>query len=57
MTYEEKRVILKKQSGWFRCPRCHRKLVMLKEDTTGENFPIFCIVCKTNWIVTIQQSP
>ena len=57
MTYEEKRVILKKKGGCLRCPNCKRKLLEPLEDTTCSNFPLFCKTCKIKWIISINECP
>ena len=57
LTYEEKRVILKKQSGWFRCPRCRKRIYKPLPDSFGENIPINCNDCKISWITDIKPEP
>ena len=55
LTYEEKRVILKIQSGWIRCPFCQKKIFKPQPDTSGRNIPIYCDNCKITWITSINQ--
>ena len=56
LTNRDRRVILNANSGWFRCPRCNRKLLQVLPDTSGNNIPIYCYDCKLYWIVSISSA-
>ena len=43
-------------NGWVQCPRCrrNRRLMRVRQDTTGQNIPAYCRDCKTELLVTVS---
>lgn len=48
----------KKQSRhWLLCPVCQNKTrTMLLEDTTLQNFPLYCPKCRQETIINVQNN-
>lgn len=44
-------VNLKTIDGWGICPTCGKKCIKVKENTILVNYPMFCKVCKRDYIV------
>lgn len=45
-----------KNRHWLYCPVCHNKTrIMLREDTTLQNFPLFCPKCKQEVLINVQN--
>ena len=41
---------------WILCPFCKSKTrIRIREDTTLENFPLFCPKCKHETIINVKQ--
>ena len=42
---------------WLLCPICKNKTrTMLREDTTLQNFPLFCPKCKKEIVVNVKNN-
>lgn len=42
---------------WLLCPICKNKTrTMLREDTTLQNFPLFCPKCKQELVVNVKNN-
>ncbi|WMJ86856.1 cysteine-rich KTR domain-containing protein [Anaerocolumna sp. MB42-C2] len=42
---------------WLLCPFCKNKTrTMLREDTTLQNFPLFCPKCKKEIVVNVKNN-
>ena len=39
------------ENGWGICPVCRKKMIKLTSNTRLENFPAYCKMCKTEYIV------
>lgn len=37
---------------WGACPKCGKKCIKLREDTVLVNFPMYCKVCKTEYVIS-----
>lgn len=44
------------EEKWLECPVCHNKTrLKIREDTTIENFPLFCPKCKQERLINVKQ--
>lgn len=42
---------------WLLCPVCNNKTrTMLREDTTLQNFPLYCPKCRQETIINVQHN-
>ncbi|MBR4026708.1 MAG: conjugal transfer protein [Lachnospiraceae bacterium] len=43
---------LKVFNNWGLCPKCGKKCIKLNQDTILINYPMFCKVCKKEYLVS-----
>lgn len=43
---------LKARDGWGMCPKCGKKCIKVNDNTILVNYPMFCKVCRRDYIVT-----
>ncbi|WP_094762468.1 cysteine-rich KTR domain-containing protein [Intestinimonas massiliensis (ex Afouda et al. 2020)] len=47
---------MKGRSEWLLCPVCHKKTrTKIYENTTLNNFPLFCPKCKKEILISFEQ--
>ena len=42
------------RTRWLACPKCSRKMIMVRDDTVLINFPGWCKNCKEESIITLE---
>ena len=47
-----KKDILRVQDEWGLCPTCGKKCIKVKPETVLANYPMFCKVCKRDYLVS-----